>query len=136
MPFALIFGVCLGRYLRVKTMKSFITPEQTRTIKIQEFEADEFGLRLATKAGFDFRQAVLFYQKRKENQNANAKMAITGYPTPKENLIRLIDLLPKAHELRTSCGWPELSQSDDTAEKLKTIINSIEQYSSNRQDSK
>ena len=117
-------------------MKSFITPEQTRTIKIQEFEADEFGLRLATKAGFDFRQAVLFYQKRKENQNANAKMAITGYPTPKENLIRLIDLLPKAHELRTSCGWPELSQSDDTAEKLKTIINSIEQYSSNRQDSK
>ena len=108
-------------------MKSFIPPEQTRTIKIQEFEADEFGLRLATKAGFDFRQAVLFYQKRKENQNANAKMAITGYPTPKENLIHLIDLLPKAHELRTSCGWPELSKSDQAGGHWLDLVYQMEE---------
>ena len=127
MPFVLLFGIHLGRYLRVKiTMKS-CNPEKTRTTRMQEFEADELGLRLATKAGFDFRQAVLFYQKRTENISANTKMASIGYPTPKENLVHIIDLLPKSYELRTSCGWPELSKYDDTAEKLKTIINSMDQ---------
>ena len=133
MPFILIFGMCLGRYVRVKTMKSPLPSEETtRTTKIQEFEADEFGLRLVSRAGFDFRQALLFYQKRKENQSINAKMSTPGYPKPEENLINLIDLLPKAYDLRTSCGWPELSKSDKTAEKLKTIINAIEKYTGSK----
>ena len=91
------------------------------------WEADELGFRLITKAGFDIREPILYYASNVslEKLDKNSLKPSDGYPTPEARILNLIEIFPKAIELRNNCGWPKFSNSDKTAQELDKIFKEL-----------
>ena len=106
-------------------------------INMIELEADELGFRLVTKAGFDIRKPILFYASHVslEKIAKNSLKPSDGYPTPEARMLNLIEIFPKAIELRNNCGWPKFSNSDNTAQELDKIFKKLSSVAHKNQSS-
>ena len=98
-----------------------------------ETEADEFGLKLASKACFDIRHAPIYWAKmnelekesEKEGENFQIPEFLSTHPSHENREINLATKLPEFLDFRTNCGCEKLPQCDSTQQKLKQIMQSI-----------
>ena len=98
-----------------------------------ETEADEFGLKLASKACFDIRHAPIYWAKmnelekesEKEGENFQIPEFLSTHPSHENREINLATKLPEFLDFRTNCGCGKLTQCDSTQQKLKQIMQSI-----------
>ena len=117
LPLIAIFGRYFWRLKKISAER----------INMMELEADELGFRLITKAGFDIREPILYYASNVslEKLDKNSLKPSDGYPTPEARILNLIQIFPKAIELRNNCGWPKFSNSDKTAQELDKIFKEL-----------
>ena len=104
--------------------------------RIMETEADEVGLLLAAKACFDVREAPTFWAMMEMNENEDEKIPIeylSTHPAHKNRESNMMSLVPEAIKMRSSCGCPQLSQSDPYEEfkKFAEIIKKNKEVSLN-----
>ena len=101
-----------------------------------ETEADEFGLKLASKACFDIRHAPLYWAKmdgmeqesEKEGENIQIPEFLSTHPSHENRGKNLANLLPKFLDFRTSCGCEKLPQCDITQQMLKELFDLSTKY--------
>lgn len=63
----------------------------------QEYEADEIGIELMAKAGYDPRQAPTFFERMLKDSNKQSPPAfLSTHPADQERINRLRELIPKA----------------------------------------
>ena len=89
-----------------------------------EMEADEVGLLLAAKACFDVREAPAFWALMELSEAEEEKMPfeiLSTHPTHQNREGNLASLVPKAIEVRSSCGCHRLGPTDPYAEFKKYV---------------
>jgi len=92
-------------------------------------EADEVGLLLAAKACFDVREAPAFWALMEMSETEEEKMPfeiLSTHPTLKNREGKLASMVPKAIEVRSSCGCYKLS-SRDPYEEFKKYAQKVAQ---------
>ena len=113
-------------FLTLATLFPIFVISNNHYSRICETEADEFGLKLASKACLDIRQAPLLMDKfeksvTRENKQWRLPEIFCSHPYFETRKEHFVNLLPENLDLRLSCGCDQLPECDKTTEDLKQI---------------
>lgn len=90
---------------------AIVNPEQQR----KELEADQIGLFLMSKAGYDPDRAIEFWSRMSNDGSGDFGLIqfISTHPSSSERLTRLNELLPEARKYRPGYSDTSLNSSND-----------------------
>ena len=113
-------------FLTLATVFPIFVISNNHFSRICETEADEFGLKLASKACIDIRQAPLLMDKFDKSARNNKQWKLPeifcSHPYFETRKEHFVTLLPEYLDLRLSCGCDQLPKCDKTTEELKQIV--------------